>query len=91
MSDDKCGAKGITTPNWDPYFIAGDCPRHDAEFEKLLANKSHKSPWITTRNFIGEATKTMLKGLYAVISYPFYIAIGGVGGYLRMKYLERKR
>ena len=90
MTDDKCGAKGIETPNWDPYHTSGDCPRHDAEFEKVLEGVEHKSAWVTARDFIGGSTKTMLKGMYAVAVYPIYILIGGVGGFFRMLYLERK-
>lgn len=91
MTDDKCGAKGVATPNWDPYYKSGDCPKHDAEYEKILAGQKHDSAWVTTRDFITGASRTMLKGAYAVVAYPIYVLVGGVVGFFRMIYLERKQ
>jgi len=88
--NDQCGAKGFKTGAWDPFYRAGDCTKHDAEYEKLLAGLPHDPPWTVTKDFLTHITRTAARGLFAVIAYLPYAIIGGVGGYFRMKYLERK-
>lgn len=87
--NDQCGAKGFKTGEWDPFYRAGDCTKHDLEYQKLLDGLPHDPPWEVTKDFLTHITRTAARGLFSVVAYPFYAIIGGVGGYVRMKYLEK--
>lgn len=73
-----CGLEPLETGEQDPYWRDGVCKQHDERFIK-----HSRSTWIVTRDFAIGATKTMLRGLWAVVGYPAYLLIGGLGGAIR--------
>ena len=80
-----CGLEPLETGEQDPYWRDGVCKQHDERFIKR-----NKSTWVVTRDFVTGATKTMLRGAWAVVGYPFYVLIGGIGGAIRYKFGGKK-
>jgi len=80
-----CGLSPLETGEQDPYWRDGVCKQHDERFIKR-----NKSTWVVTRDFVTGATKTMLRGAWAVVGYPFYVLIGGIGGAIRYKFGGKK-
>lgn len=70
-----CGLEPWETGEQDPYWRDGVCQQHDKRFIE-----GKKSTWVVTRDFVTGATKTMLRGAWAVAGYPWYLLIGGLGG-----------
>lgn len=90
QADNSCGVTILETGEWDPYAVT-TCAPHDAEYNPLLTgDKPDKTNAQTQIEFVKNASIVAAKGLYAVVMYPFYVIIGGLGGYFRWKYLEWK-
>jgi len=80
-----CGLSPLETGEQDPYWRDGVCKQHDERFIKR-----NKSTWVVTRDFVTGATKTMLRGAYAVAFYPVYLIAGGLYGAIRYKFGGKK-
>jgi len=87
---DLCGLEPFSTGKIDPYW-KGACRNHDEAFKKFMAGDPDASGVRTTVRFARDATSVMLKGVYAVATYPLYLFIGGLGGLIRWKYLSTRR
>lgn len=77
-----CGLDPLVTGPNDPFYQSGACPEHDADFDKLKAEKEYTP---------GSITKTALKWAWAVLGTPFYLIIGGIGGMIRGNQLARPK
>lgn len=90
--EDFCGPIGATTGTWDPYY-KNSCSPHDHAFMRLklghlLPGESNAS---VNANFAKETTVTALKGLYAFVTFPFYLIAGAGIGMIRWAQLEGKK
>lgn len=79
--ENLCGLEPFTTGKWDPFFESKACVRHD------MNQTERKAAISTAARFAYDAMNTAVintaKAVYSVAFVIPYIAIGGIGGYVR--------
>ena len=92
FDDGYCGIWNVETGSWDPFY-KGACKPHDISFIRL--KNGYKNPEDSNLKvagrFAGSVLSEMASGAYAVLTGPFYLFFGMLGGLLRWEYLERKQ
>lgn len=90
VADNSCGVAPFETGPWDPYTNIV-CHPHDAIFDELVeGHKTDLTNFQTIMQLFRNCLYVLIQSIYAIVTFPLYVVIGGVGGYLRWKYLEWK-
>lgn len=77
-----CGLGNLNTGPYDPYQKEA-CTPHDNDFEKMINLQKHPSLSEVNADWVVNTSKVMLKGAYAVATFPLYLVGGLVGGTVR--------
>jgi len=85
-----CGLAPLETGKWDPFWQIA-CKRHDRAFDKLKAGNPDKTGLQVTGEFMGDVIAGAAEGLYAVVTAPIYLLVGGLGGLVRWNSISMKK
>lgn len=84
-----CGVGNLSTGDWDPYYQAGACPRHDAAFDAVAEGKRRDMGFGPLVLFLKDSSVVFARSAYGVVAFPFYVVLGGFGGLFRWHYLRK--